>query len=61
MTCVERDYEAGLWVPSYYGLRYTVARKHEGLSRKSEIDPIFRTATLSEAQDEARNRNSGTA
>lgn len=41
MTQVERHYDAGLYVPSYYGNRFTVATKDE---RHKHVIPGYRLA-----------------
>lgn len=59
-TPVERDYEEGKWVPSYYGNKFTVAQKKKprgGFFVDIEQDLSFKVATLAEAQAEADKRN----
>lgn len=55
LTQVERDYVDGKWVPSYYGLKFTVARNVP--SPASDQDRSFIVPTLAEAQAEASRRN----
>ncbi len=64
MTAVERAYEKGLFVPAYYGLKFSVAKKgarfpvsQRGASCTSETDYGFVVGTLEEAAAEAVRRN----
>jgi hypothetical protein len=70
---VSRAYESGLWVPTTYGNRFSVANKnggsvvsvpgnpHSDYSKPyeftSEIDSAFRADTLEEACTECDSRN----
>lgn len=56
-TQVEQDYLDGKWVPSYYGNKFTVARRIGDPGDESEQDTSFKVATLVEAQAEAGLRN----
>jgi hypothetical protein len=65
MERVSMDYEAGKWVPSYYGLKFTVAKKganipceQNGIRFVSECDPTIKVRTLAEAQEVCDGRNS---
>ncbi len=49
-TKIEQDYIAEKWVPSYYGLWFTVARN-------GRQDLSVKVTTLREARDEANKRN----
>lgn len=53
MEQVSRDYEAGKWVPAYYGLKFSVARK----GNRPECDLSVKVETLAKAQAEAARRN----
>lgn len=55
LTQVERDYYDNKWIPSYYGLKFTVARKNSG--NEGEQDLSFIVLTLDEAVTEANKRN----
>lgn len=55
LSKVSRDYEAGKWVPSYYGLRYVVGKKTPG--PKSGLDTSTKYETLAGARAEANRRN----
>jgi hypothetical protein len=54
---VSEQYENGKWVPSYYGLVFTVAQKRAGMSTRTEQDLIVRVKTLAEAQQICEQRN----
>jgi hypothetical protein len=49
MTQVERDLEAGLWVPAYWGNRFRVARLLPDRLRTEELGAAV-YATLAEAR-----------
>jgi hypothetical protein len=55
VTQIERDLDAGLWVPMYYGNRFKVCRLVGKLRTQEESQERFRT--LPEAQAEADKRN----
>jgi hypothetical protein len=50
-----QQYEAGYWVPSYYGNNFTVAKKTTGTLNDQDL--TFRVSTLSEAVSECLRRN----
>lgn len=54
---IENAYEIGLWVPSYYGNKFTVARKTPKFSSSNDQDLTFRVNSLTEAQAECNRRN----
>jgi hypothetical protein len=54
-------YERGLWVVSYYGLKFRLTRKAAPGSRDQEMDLSVSFTTLGEAQAAADARNAGGA
>lgn len=59
MNKLDQQYESGLWVPSYYGLNFTVA--HKVPKAQKDQDVSFIVKTLKEAQAECKRRNRRTA
>lgn len=55
LTQVELDYLAGKWIPSYYGNRYSVAKKREGTQCEQDLSFIVKTFDESEAEAIRRN------
>jgi hypothetical protein len=62
---VSAEYAAGLWVPSYYGLKFRIAKKNARFPPAgrvwTETDPSRTFATLADAQAAADARNGVTA